>query len=264
LDQDSVIELKEHVQLWVVPLGIKQWLIEKAGVDPAKIVELKWWQQVHVENVNDDTCSNKLVVHYQDESSSSRSPVNINHKNSKRNDNNLTTITCCPASHWASRTMADRNFRLWCSFAFGASNQTFFFCGDTSYPDFPLFRQIGDALGPFDLAAIPIGAYKPTEIMKDAHVDPWEAVRIHKDLRSKQSIGIHWGTFALSEEGMQDPPRDLQQAMSDQKEQAAKAGFYAVGPFVALEHGKSIEVSTDTGSSKEEELEREDFLASGV
>merc|ERR1712100_117021 len=107
-------------------------------------------------------------------------------------------ITCCPASHWGSRKMRDRNHRLWGSFALSSNDQNLFICGDTGYPDFPLFRQIGDALGPFDLSAIPIGAYEPADLNKDSHVNPYEAVRVHRDIRSRKSIGIHWGSFRLS------------------------------------------------------------------
>ena len=82
-----------------------------------------------------------------------------------------------------------------------------FFCGDTSYPNnFPLFRQIGDALGPFDLSCIPIGAYLPKEMNKDAHCDPYEALKIHNDIQSKHSIAIHWGSFNLGEEPLYEPP----------------------------------------------------------
>ena len=58
-------------------------------------------------------------------------------------------------------------------------------------------------MGPFDLAAIPIGAYKPRFLNKEAHVNPAEAVTIHSQLRSKQSVAIHWGTFPLSEEELE-------------------------------------------------------------
>lgn len=74
----------------------------------------------------------------------------------------------------------------------------FYFAGDTGYCDG--FKQIGEYLGPFDLAAIPIGAYKPRWMMRAQHVDPEESVKIHRDIRAQRSVGIHWGTFALANE----------------------------------------------------------------
>lgn len=95
-----------------------------------------------------------------------------------------------------------------------------FFCGDTSYPNnFPLFQQIGDAMGPFDLACIPIGAYLPKEMNENAHCDPSEALKIHNDIRSRQSIGIHWGSFKLGEERFVDPPKLLADAVLKQQQQ---------------------------------------------
>ena len=216
MDHDSVLELVDHVQVWVVPLGLADWLVEKCNVDRNQIIELEWWQQLHLEKDHQGKILGKAK---RPESMSSL------------------TITCCPASHWASRTMMDRNTRLWCSFALeGGQQQKLFICGDTGYPQhFPLFRQIGDALGPFDLAALPIGAYEPSEMMKDAHVHPQEALQIHKDIKSQQSVAIHWGSFPLSEEELLDPPKELRMALS--REESATA------PFEVLEHGGTIEIA---------------------
>ena len=75
----------------------------------------------------------------------------------------------------------------------------FFFSGDTAYDD-ALFKLIGSQFGPFDLSALAIGAYSPRWFMKHVHCNPDDALMIHRDLRSHQSIGIHWGTFILTEE----------------------------------------------------------------
>ena len=91
-----------------------------------------------------------------------------------------------------------------------SSSCNIFLCGDTGYPkNFPLYRQIGDNLGPFDLICIPIGAYEPQETNKDAHCNPMEAVQIHIDLQSKRSIPIHWGSFQLAEESMDETPTGI-------------------------------------------------------
>eukprot|EP00980_Cylindrotheca_fusiformis_P016243 scaffold4829_cov129-Cylindrotheca_fusiformis.AAC.3 len=216
LDYDSVQQLRGRIKVWVVPLGIKQWLIAEGGVAPDSIVELQWWEQTHL--IRDDGPI-RILEESAPSGCTSRSPI---------------TVTCCPASHWGSRKMSDRNSRLWCSFAISSNDQSLFLCGDTGYPDFPLFRQIADALGPFDLSAIPIGAYEPAELNKDSHTNPSEAVQIHKDLRSEKSVAIHWGSFPLGEEDMKDPPKQLKLAL--EKEDIDEIDFCALG------HGATIEV----------------------
>jgi L-ascorbate metabolism protein UlaG (beta-lactamase superfamily) len=84
----------------------------------------------------------------------------------------------------------------------------FFFAGDTGYCD--LFREIGTRLGPFDLAAIPIGGYWPPAIMAAAHTTPEEALQLFADVQGAHFIGIHWGTFDLTEEPIEEPPRRLE------------------------------------------------------
>lgn len=115
-------------------------------------------------------------------------------------------------------------------------------CGDTGYPSFPLFRQIGDALGPFDLSCIPIGAYEPEELNKDAHCDPYEAVKMHEDLHSKHSVGIHWGSFQLGEEAMSAPPTELENAIRADYEQKRANKNFSCSPvnFTVLGHGETL------------------------
>ncbi|XP_008398999.1 N-acyl-phosphatidylethanolamine-hydrolyzing phospholipase D-like [Poecilia reticulata] len=108
------------------------------------------------------------------------------------------TFVCTPSQHWSKRTAWDDNRSLWSSWSVLGPNHRFFFAGDTGYC--PSFQEIGRRFGPFDLAAIPIGAYLPRDVMKGQHVDPEEAVQIHQDLQAKQSVAVHWGTFALAYE----------------------------------------------------------------
>ncbi|MBN3298358.1 N-acyl-phosphatidylethanolamine-hydrolyzing phospholipase D isoform X2 [Amia ocellicauda] len=121
------------------------------------------------------------------------------------------TFVCTPAQHWCKRTPTDDNRVLWGSWAVLGPCSRFFFAGDTGYCS--VFEEIGKRFGPFDLAAIPIGAYLPRDVMRSQHVDPEEAVRIHIDVQAKQSLGIHWGTFALAYEYYLDPPIKLREAM---------------------------------------------------
>jgi N-acyl-phosphatidylethanolamine-hydrolysing phospholipase D len=120
------------------------------------------------------------------------------------------TFTCTPTQHFAQRTLWDANRRLWSSWVVAGRDRRFYFAGDTAYS--PAFRQIGARLGPFDLAALPIGAYLPPVIMKSVHIDPREALDAFTDLRAKTMLAIHWGTFDLADEPLDEPPQLLARA----------------------------------------------------
>lgn len=117
------------------------------------------------------------------------------------------TFTCVPAQHFSGRTLWDRNRRLWSGWTVAGSKRLFF-AGDTAY--YGVFREIGARLGPFDLAAVPIGAYLPPVIMRPGHTTPEEAVQVFEDVRARAMVPIHWGTFDLAEEPLDDPPRRLE------------------------------------------------------
>jgi N-acyl-phosphatidylethanolamine-hydrolysing phospholipase D len=116
-----------------------------------------------------------------------------------------------PVQHWSKRTLFDRNRTLWGGFVLVHPELKFFFAGDTGYS--PDFKEIGRRLGPIDIAAIPIGAYEPRWFMQAQHVNPEEAVKIHSDLGARHSVAIHWGTFQLSNEMLDEPPRRLTHAL---------------------------------------------------
>lgn len=103
-----------------------------------------------------------------------------------------------PAQHWSKRGLNDDFSSLWGSWSIIGPKNRFFFTGDTGYCS--VFKEIGQIYGPFTAAAIPIGAYSPRWFMGPQHVDPESAVQIHRDIRSKSSMAIHWGTFALAYE----------------------------------------------------------------
>jgi L-ascorbate metabolism protein UlaG (beta-lactamase superfamily) len=112
-----------------------------------------------------------------------------------------------PAQHWSARSPFDRNRTLWGGWVLRGPGFSFYFAGDTGYSRD--FADIGERFGGFDVAAIPVGAYAPRWFMKDQHVDPEEAVRIHLDVRSRLSIGIHWGSFELTDEPLDAPIGEL-------------------------------------------------------
>ncbi len=116
-------------------------------------------------------------------------------------------FVCVPAQHFSQRTPWDRDRRLWASWAVLGQSRRFYFGGDSGY--FDGFREAGERLGPFDLSAIAIGAYVPAAIMRFTHTTPEQAVQASEDLRSRVLLGIHWGTFDLADEPLDEPPRRM-------------------------------------------------------
>ena len=112
-----------------------------------------------------------------------------------------------PAQHGSGRTLTDQNRRLWCSWAVLGHSRRFFFAGDTGYT--PARADIGRRLGPFDVAAIPIGGYAAAATHHPNHVSPEEGVQLFEDVRGRLLVPMHWGTFALNLEPFREPPRRL-------------------------------------------------------
>ena len=139
------------------------------------------------------------------------------------------TITATPVQHWCRRSPWDTNEKLWAGWAVKGDGVNFFFAGDSGYT--PHFKEVGERLGPFDLAAIPIGAYEPRWFMRFAHISPDESVQVHQDVRAKRSVAMHWGTFVLTDEPLDEPPKELAR-------QLAKAGLTSEDFFV-LKHGET-------------------------
>lgn len=117
-----------------------------------------------------------------------------------------------PARHWSARTLWDRNRSLWGGWVVENRGFRFWFAGDTGYSD--KLAEIGRRTGPIDLAAIPIGAYAPRWFMRGQHVDPAEALRLHRELGCRRSVAIHWGAFELADDSLDDPPRLLADALA--------------------------------------------------
>jgi N-acyl-phosphatidylethanolamine-hydrolysing phospholipase D len=163
--------------LFVVPLGIKPWLAAR-GI--TRVVELDWWDAHPHEGLE---------------------------------------IVLTPAQHWSGRGVSDRLATLWGGFALFSPVFHAVYTGDTGYSkDFADIaarfapRQTTALGGGFDLALVPIGAYEPRWFMQTQHVNPDESVRIHRDLGAKRSMGVHWGTFNLTDEALDEPPRALAKA----------------------------------------------------
>jgi len=121
------------------------------------------------------------------------------------------TISCVPAQHWSRRIGQSTNTTLWCGWILQSPSATYFYSGDTGY--FGGFREIGRRFGPIDVALLPIGAYEPRWFMAYQHMNPAEAYQAFLDLGSRFMIPIHWGTFDLSYEPLDQPVLDLADAI---------------------------------------------------
>jgi N-acyl-phosphatidylethanolamine-hydrolysing phospholipase D len=194
LDRASIIALSRQPggsPLFLTPLGLKSWL-RKLRIENA--VELDWWQH-HVHGGVD--------------------------------------FHCTPAQHWSARGMYDRNKTLWCAWAVLGADFHWFFSGDTGYSqDFADTRrhfaskQTAEHGGGFDVALIAVGACLPRWFMRLQHVDLPEAVQVHLDLGAKRSLGVHWGTFSLSDEPLDQPIHELDAARREKG--VAEDAFFIV------------------------------------
>jgi L-ascorbate metabolism protein UlaG (beta-lactamase superfamily) len=142
-------------------------------------------------------------------------------------------VTVERVHHWGSRWGTDRNRALWSGFTVHLPGGNVFFAGDTGFGD---GAWAGEAAkrGPYRLAILPVGAYLPREIMSGNHMDPDEAVEVFRRLGARSALGVHWGTFQLTFEAIDDPPRRLRAAL-------ARQGI-APERFVTTQVGRSYEV----------------------
>ncbi len=155
---------------WIVPLRLGSYI---RGWGARNVVELDWWQETRIDRLR---------------------------------------VVATPARHFSARRLGDRNKTLWCGFALEKNGRRAFFAGDTAYH--PEFGELGARCGPFDLVMVPIGAYDPRWFMHVVHVDPEEAVQIYQDMATAQKgetgpvmLALHWGTFRLTDEPLDEPPR---------------------------------------------------------
>lgn len=119
------------------------------------------------------------------------------------------------AFHWSGRGLNDRFCSLWGAYILKVGGHKIYFAGDTGYSDH--FKATQKKHGSFDICFLPIGAYEPRWFMKESHINPAEAVQAHLDLQCKTSIGMHFGTWQLTDEGIDDPEKDLRTEMGIRK-----------------------------------------------
>lgn len=123
-------------------------------------------------------------------------------------------IAAVQAQHFSSRGPFDRDKTLWAGFVIKSQQGNIYFAGDTGYNTF--FKEIGERYAPIKTALIPIGAYIPRWFMSPVHVDPTQGIQIHKDVKAELSIGMHFGTFPLADDGHDDPINEFNAAVGNE------------------------------------------------
>jgi len=136
-------------------------------------------------------------------------------------------VHCVPAQHFSGRSVVGRDRRLWAGFVVAGPTRRFYHAGDTGY--FDGFQELARRLGPIDLAALPIGAYDPPEIMHFVHMNAEEAIQAAVDLGARRAVAMHWGTFDLTDEPLDEPPQRFRAAADEKGLGADRAWVLAVG-----------------------------------
>jgi N-acyl-phosphatidylethanolamine-hydrolysing phospholipase D len=211
LDTASVKALNQQAggsPLFIVPLGVKKWFASE-GIE--NVQQMDWWDKQTVK-----TAAGEVEIHF------------------------------TPVQHWSARSMGDRRATLWGGYALFAPDFQLYFSGDTGYSQDFLdtqkhfaARQTAALGGSFDMALIAVGAYAPRWFMKEQHVNPEEAVQIHLDLQAKRSIGVHWGTFDLTDESLDQPPKDLAAARAAKNLPNEAFDVMAIGQTLKLPKRKA-------------------------
>jgi L-ascorbate metabolism protein UlaG (beta-lactamase superfamily) len=230
LSQPTVTEiarLHPHCHFFA-PLGNKKWFTD-SGIK--NVTEMDWWDEIDFTLTPSPPtleAPNPSITSTEEEYKPSTT-------------GSITArISCLPSQHISARGLFDRAATLWSSWSISspsptsASNpQSIYFAGDTGYRTVPrssdgeddwsskyahlphctAFADIGRLRGPFDLGLIPIGAYMPRFIMSPMHADPRDAVEIFRDTKCRRGLGMHWGTWVLTEEDVLEPPRRLREAL---------------------------------------------------
>jgi L-ascorbate metabolism protein UlaG (beta-lactamase superfamily) len=118
------------------------------------------------------------------------------------------TITFVPAQHWSRRGPFDGNATLWGGFVIQGRRATVYHSGDTAW--FEGFAEIGRRFPGIDAALLPIGAYDPAWFMEKQHMNPEQALAAFGALGARTFVAMHWGTFKLTDEPLDEPPRRLE------------------------------------------------------
>ena len=141
-------------------------------------------------------------------------------------------VTFVPSQHWSRRRLADSNRALWDGFVLESRGVSIYHSGDTAY--FEGFAEIGRRFPHLDVALLPIGAYDPAWFMSKQHMNPTDALRAFQDLGARKVVAMHWGTFKLTDEPLDEPPALFRQGARDQGLPDGAAHVAAVGETIVL------------------------------
>ncbi|BGP44953.1 Protein-lysine N-methyltransferase efm4 [Rhodotorula kratochvilovae] len=206
------------------PLGNKAWFRSAIGVAEGEVTELDWWEERE---------------------------LRLGAKEGKEGEGagERLRVVCTPCQHFTGRGLMDRNDTLWASWSISSSaGGKVWFGGDTGYrtvprgresslsglPVCPAFAEIGRREGPHDLGMIPIGAYDPRWLFSPVHCAPEDSVELHREVRCRKSIGMHWATWQLTPEEMTEPPKRLRAACEQYGISADEFGVTDFGETVRI------------------------------
>ncbi len=147
-------------------------------------------------------------------------------------DVNGVNVTFVPSQHWSRRSAFDEDKTLWGGFVLRGGGRTVYHSGDTAY--FSGFTEIGKRVGTIDAAMLPIGAYDPRWFMKAQHMNPDDAVKAFVDLGARKFFAMHWGTFKLTDEPLDEPPTKLREIWSARGLDPAALAIPAIGETIGL------------------------------
>ncbi|HEU5074425.1 MAG TPA: MBL fold metallo-hydrolase, partial [Polyangiaceae bacterium] len=145
------------------------------------------------------------------------------------------TVRFVPSQHWSRRGLNDANETLWGGFVIDGSSARVYHSGDTAY--FEGFAEIGRRSGPIDAALLPIGAYDPAWFMSKQHMNPEEAVQACRDLGAREFVAMHWGTFELTDEPLDEPPARLRAEWQRLALDPARCHVPAIGSSLSFRRG---------------------------
>lgn len=195
LDKASVLQIfkKNKSVIFAVPLKVAE-ILARWGIPKKQIIELDWWESETVDDFN---------------------------------------LTFVPAHHTSRRGLlkSSKNSTLWGGWVIEKSGFKIWFAGDIAFGDGSYYKEIGKRFSPIDVSFLPIGSYKPSRYTRQ-HISPRQAVQLHLMVGSKKSIGMHWGTFGMVYERLEDPPADLNRARLELK--------VPVSDFFTLFHGEIV------------------------
>ena len=139
----------------------------------------------------------------------------------------LVSIVSVPARHFSARGILDRDRTLWAGYVLRSGSGAVYFAGDTGFGRH--FEEIARQYGPIRLACLPIGAFRPVWFMSPVHISPAEAVKAHEALGASTSLAMHFGTFALGDDGQTEPVEELTRVLNTTP---------GTQPFWVLEQGE--------------------------